>query len=114
MTSGQGSVKEVLSGDTIVVMGAARGGPPPTMQLSLANLRAPRLGRGAAVKDQPMAWESREFLRRKLIGKTVDFNVEYKVEQIGRTFATIKIGGKNIALEVAEQGWARVEVRRGW
>ena len=36
-----GVVKAVLSGDTIVVMGPAKAGPPPELQITLASLQAP-------------------------------------------------------------------------
>lgn len=41
----KGVVKSVLSGDTVVVMGIPRGGPPPEKQISLASIKAPRLVR---------------------------------------------------------------------
>ena len=41
---GFGTVKEVLSGDTVVVMGASKSGPPPELKLTLASLQAPRIG----------------------------------------------------------------------
>lgn len=44
-----GTVKQVLSGDTIIVRGRAVSGPPPERTLGLANISAPRLGR----KDEP-------------------------------------------------------------
>ena len=37
---------------------------------------------------QPYAWQSREWLRKKLVGKEVLFSVEYKVSS-GREFVTI-------------------------
>jgi staphylococcal nuclease domain-containing protein 1 len=40
---------------------------------------------------QPFAWQSREFLRRRLVGKEVEFTVDYKVPS-GREFATITVG----------------------
>jgi hypothetical protein len=43
---------------------------------------------------QPFAWESREFLRKKLIGKEVSFTVEYKVPS-GREFGTVFLGSKS-------------------
>lgn len=38
-----GTVKEVVSGDTLVIMGPSRGGPPPEKRLTLASLIAPRM-----------------------------------------------------------------------
>ena len=39
----RGVVKEVLSGDMLVIMGATKGGPPPEKRLTLSSLQAPRL-----------------------------------------------------------------------
>ena len=41
------------------------------MQLSLASLQAPKLGRAPGIPDEQFAWDSREFLRKKCIGKQV-------------------------------------------
>lgn len=41
------------------------------MQLSLASLQAPKLGRAPGIADEPFAWDSRDFLRKKCIGKQV-------------------------------------------
>ncbi len=41
---------------------------------------------------QPFAWESREFLRKKLIGKEVSFTVEYKAPGTGREYGCIYLG----------------------
>lgn len=46
-------------------------GPPPEMQLTLASLQAPKLGRAPGIPDERFAWDSREFLRKKCIGKQV-------------------------------------------
>jgi len=69
-------VKEVPSGDCVILMGTS-GSPPPQRQLNLAGLDAPRIGfRDRA--DEPYAFQSREFLRKMLIGKTVQFKVDYE------------------------------------
>ena len=39
----RGIVKEVLSGDTVVVMAATKSGIPPEKRLTLSSLNAPRL-----------------------------------------------------------------------
>ena len=36
---------QVLAGDSIIVRGQPRGGPPPERQLNLSGINAPRLGR---------------------------------------------------------------------
>ena len=107
-------MKAVLSGDTVILMGTATGGgPPPEMQLTLASLQAPRLGHHE-VKDEPWAWQSRDFLRSRLIGKRVQFTVEYRVAAIGRDFGAVELDGENVCVAVAREGWARVkEAREG-
>ena len=40
--------------------------------------------------DEPWAWESREYLRRKLVGKAVTFTVDYAVPS-GREYGTITL-----------------------
>ena len=41
---------------------------------------------------QPYAWESREYLRKKVIGKEVFFTVEYKAPGTGREYGCIYLG----------------------
>jgi staphylococcal nuclease domain-containing protein 1 len=44
---------------------------------------APKVGRklpdGTQTNDESFAWDSREFLRKKLVGKEVQFRTEYKI-----------------------------------
>jgi len=68
-----GRVVEIVSADTIVVADDKTG---DFRRVSFASLRAPKLGRGGD-KDQPMAWEGREYLRRRLIGRKVKVAVDY-------------------------------------
>eukprot|EP00210_Caulerpa_lentillifera_P002078 g1993.t1 len=106
----KGVVKSVISGDTVIVMGIPRGGPPPEKQISLASIKAPRLGRrDGSVKDESFAWDSREYLRKKAIGQSCVFRTEYTVEQLNnRDFGTVFIGSENLGLTMVENGWARV------
>ena len=94
-----GVVKGVLSGDTLLIMGAAARcyalsnhprprthtapyltgadaskGPPPEKQISLSGVASPRLGNRNGTPDQPFAWAAREFLRKSVIGKRVTFH----------------------------------------
>ena len=49
-------------------------------------------------KDEPYAWEAREFLRQKLVGKEVVFTVEYKVPSSGREYGFLYLGkGKELS-----------------
>lgn len=84
----------------------------------MSNIEAPRLARrpNAAntneVKDSPCAWEAREFLRKKLIGKEVCFSVEYKQPTNNREYGFVWLGkdntGENVAESLVEQGLAGV------
>lgn len=116
----KGIVKQILSGDNVIIRGQPKGGPPPERQLALSNVVAPRLARRAAGEspetiDEPYAWECREYLRTNLIGKEVQFLIEYKVPGSGKEYGCIfyKNGSemKNITEELVAEGL--VEVRRG-
>lgn len=90
----RGIVKQIFSGDSVVIRGQPKGGPPPEKILALSNIVAPRLARRAIGEqpetfDEPCAWECREFLRKKLIGKDVQFSVETKVAASGREYGSI-------------------------
>jgi len=66
---------------------------------------------------QAFAWEAREYLRLRLIGKEVLFSVEYQVPGTGREYGCIylpKPGSdelENITESIVAEGL--VEVRRG-
>ena len=86
-------MKLVLSGDSIVVVGAppASGGPPPELQLTLSGLSAPRISRHSEQKDEPHGFASREFLRKVIVGRQVKFRGDYKLGSgpQARLFATV-------------------------
>ncbi|KAJ1636533.1 hypothetical protein T492DRAFT_901675 [Pavlovales sp. CCMP2436] len=106
----RGVVKQVLSGDTIVIMGLdSSRGPPPEKQLTLANLQAPRLSNRNNPVEQPFAWASRESLRAQLIGKEVSFSIDY-ANTAARQFGTVITNdGQSVALAIVAAGWARVQ-----
>jgi len=108
-------VKQVNSGDTIVLKGRPRGGPPPERSVSLAYISAPKLGRRPigneeATTDEPYAWEAREYLRNLLVGKEVSFIVEHTIPISGRECALVYIGtGENSVCVnelMVKDGWA--------
>ncbi|XP_077528876.1 staphylococcal nuclease domain-containing protein 1 [Haemaphysalis longicornis] len=111
-------VKQVLSGDTVVIRGQPRGGPPPEKTIYLSNITAPKLAKRpteqvAETKDEPFAWEAREFLRQKLVGQEVVFSVEYSAND--RDYVTLYLGkdatGENVAESLVSEGL--VDVRAG-
>ncbi|XP_066523227.1 staphylococcal nuclease domain-containing protein 1 isoform X2 [Hoplias malabaricus] len=115
----RGIVKMVLSGCAIIVRGQPRGGPPPERQINLSNVRAGALARRAIqnqpdtkdTQDEPWAFQAREFLRKKMIGKEVCFTVEIKTQQ-GREYGMVYLGkdttGENIAESLVAEGLATV------
>ncbi|XP_014664690.1 PREDICTED: LOW QUALITY PROTEIN: staphylococcal nuclease domain-containing protein 1-like [Priapulus caudatus] len=117
-----GIVKQVQSGDAVVVRGQPKGGPPPERTVCLSNIVAPKLARrsnpnapnSVETKDEPYAWEAREFLRNKLVGKEVCFIVEYKAPGADREYGIVYIGkdttAENVTESLVKEGL--VEVRR--
>ncbi|KAK6488168.1 nuclease domain-containing protein 1-like isoform X1 [Huso huso] len=115
----RGIVKMVLSGCAIIVRGQPRGGPPPERQINLSNVRAGALARRAAqsqpdakdTPDEPWAFQAREYLRKKMIGKEICFTVENKTPQ-GREYGMVYLGkdttGENIAESLVAEGLASV------
>ncbi|CAI5440772.1 unnamed protein product [Caenorhabditis angaria] len=117
----RGLVKQVLSGDAVVLQGQATNGPPPESTVYLSNVSAPRLGKRptdntSATPDEPYAWESREFLRKKLVGQVVTFVKDFTASS-GRDHGRVYIGGTNPtdAENVAESAVSAglLEVRQG-
>uniref|UniRef100_A0A7E4ZWC5 Staphylococcal nuclease domain-containing protein n=1 Tax=Panagrellus redivivus TaxID=6233 RepID=A0A7E4ZWC5_PANRE len=118
----RGVVKQVLSGDAVVIQGPPQpNGPPKEVTVYLANIAAPRLARrpndgGSGQPDEPLAWEAREFLRKKLIGQTVTFIRDFLATS-GREHGRIYLGGTSVetAENVAETAVSEglLEVRPG-
>lgn len=112
---GWGQVKSVSSGDTIVVWRFVPKEnrialPPVERELTLASCSAPRLGKRGKLNtaDEAWAWQSREHLRKLVVGKIVRFEVENKHPTSGRSYCQIYLGDKNLAVEQARAGWVRV------
>ena len=63
---------------------------------------------------QPFAWEAREYLRKKLIGKEITHTSEYVAPGTGKEFGIVFLGKDNTAENVTESLIAEglVEVRR--
>ncbi|KAL2643329.1 hypothetical protein R1flu_010916 [Riccia fluitans] len=109
----KGTVKAVPSGDSLLIMGNTKSGPPPEKTITLASIIAPKLARRDG-KDEPWAWESREYLRKKCIGREVTFRVDYVVPSINREFGTVLLDGQhNVAYDVVGEGWAKVRPQGG-
>ncbi|KAI0173772.1 tudor domain-containing protein [Pestalotiopsis sp. NC0098] len=99
------TVVKIIASDTIVV----RSKTGEEKQISLSSVRAPRAKEPA---EAPFRDEAKEFLRKKLIGKHVKVTIDgQKPASEGfeaRDVATITEKGKNINLQLIEEGWASV------
>jgi len=62
-----GILREVRSGDLVVVHRTLKDGTVQEKQLHLANLSAPKLG-NANRNEEPFAFDARELIRLKCIG----------------------------------------------
>jgi len=106
---GRGKVKAVISGDTVILLliDKAQGGPPPEKEITLASVSAPRLARKDK-EEEVFAWESREFLRKKLIGQAVSYIVTHVAESKNgtREYGNIFLNDENIIHSVIANGWA--------
>lgn len=71
--------------------------------------------RDGSTRDEPFAWQSREFLRKLCVGKPCVFRVEYTIEAAGnREFGSVFINERdNIALASVSAGWTRVRPSGG-
>ena len=95
----RGVVKEVGSGDSLVVVSSGASSHlaiPPTSgvrqekRLILSGIMAPRLGRrDGSTADEPWAWSSREGLRRLLVGESVVFRIDDAIKDKNLEFATV-------------------------
>ncbi|QDS69214.1 hypothetical protein FKW77_000711 [Venturia effusa] len=98
-------VKSIISGDTLVLSHPSD--PRKERQLSLAFVTAPRLKKDG---DEPFAFASRDFLRKLLVGKTVNFRVLYVIPSSKREYGVAWLpDGKGSMLEFPEEA-----VKEGW
>uniref|UniRef100_A0A7S4L8Z8 Micrococcal nuclease n=1 Tax=Paramoeba aestuarina TaxID=180227 RepID=A0A7S4L8Z8_9EUKA len=109
------TVKNVLSGDTLVVIADEdqKKGPPVDKIIALASSRAPTMGRPEtrdrpATKDDPFAWQSREFLRKLVIGQRIQFITEFVDPKSGREYCSVYHKGEHVGVLMASEGWITV------
>jgi staphylococcal nuclease domain-containing protein 1 len=106
----QGKVVQVNSGDSLLVLDA----DGVERKVSLASVRAPRLGRRGE-KDEPFALEAKEFMRSRLVGHKVKVLLEYSrsppadsKDQEERSFVTVFQGKLNMNEALLAAGLAEV------
>ncbi|RPA74400.1 hypothetical protein BJ508DRAFT_418638 [Ascobolus immersus RN42] len=101
-------VTRVWNGDTLTVK-RTQGGSE--RKISLSSIRAPKVIPN--VISEEFANEAKEFMRKRLIGKTVIVRIDGRKESDDKKFeskdvATVIKDGKNVALSLVEAGYAKV------
>jgi staphylococcal nuclease domain-containing protein 1 len=81
----RGYVRAVQSGDCLVIKSTSKEDPWEE-QVFLAYISAPRVGNQNKA-EEPFAFAAREIIRDALIGKKIDFTIEYQVS--GRKYISI-------------------------
>lgn len=109
MASGNAIVKNVLSGDTLLLVGKSINGPPPEITITLNNIQTPKLARGPQQNDELFAWHAREFLRKLCIGKQVSFKVSSTISSINRSFGDVYLNNDNVNKSIIAAGWGTVK-----
>ena len=104
----KGLVKGVLSGDTIIISGALSKdySLPEEFNLTLTGVFAPKIGNSSKLEEEPYSFESREFLRKLIIGKVVIYKIDYVHND--RKFGHIKFENKLINAEILKNGYAKI------
>jgi len=99
-------VSRVQSADTLFVRSRASGAEK---RISLSSVRQPKT---TDPKQSPWGAEAKEFMRKKLIGKHVKVVIDGKRAATEgyeeREMATVTLSGKNIGLNLVENGYASV------
>lgn len=76
----------------------------------LANIQAPRVGNPSKPEDS-FAFDAREAVREMIIGKKVDFILEYS--HSNRKYVTVLLDDVNINLFLIKSGLAKLVEKRG-
>ncbi|KAI6658077.1 nuclease domain-containing protein 1-like [Oopsacas minuta] len=114
---GDAIVKQVISGDTLLIR-AQKGlnGPPTEQQITLTMIQGPKLGRrpgprdtdsSEGTQDEPYAWASREFLRQLVIGELVQYSVEITVKN-SKKIAKVMYNNENLSEKIVRAGLAKL------
>lgn len=99
-----GKVKAVTSGDSIIVTSVHN--TSVERIISLAFVTAPHLRKEG---DEQWAFESRDYLRKLLVGKVVTFQVLYQIPNTKREYAVVTLSdGRKLPEEAIKEGWVKL------
>jgi staphylococcal nuclease domain-containing protein 1 len=120
-------VKSIFSGDTLVVKPLTRSSTNENEQrISLNYITAPKLARpptdtgvsGGSSVDEPYAFETREYLRKKLVGREISYTIDFQIPQSNRLMCTVYLGkdketGENIIESLISEGLVELRQQTG-
>lgn len=105
----QAKVKSVLSGDTIILSSIEN--PDRERTLSLAFCTSPHLKKEG---DEQWAYDSRDALRKLVVGKNVQFTVLYQIPNTKREYGIVYLNdGRQLPQEVIKEGWTKLREDAG-
>ncbi|CAF2622375.1 unnamed protein product [Rotaria sp. Silwood2] len=119
-------VKSIFSGDTLVIKPLTRSSANENEQrISFNYITAPKLARpptdtgaGGSTVDEPYAFETREFLRKKLVGREICYTIDFQIPQSNRLMCTVYLGkdketGENIIESLLSEGLVELRQQTG-
>ncbi|RFU32392.1 hypothetical protein B7463_g3909, partial [Scytalidium lignicola] len=109
MVLNQAKVKSVLSGDTLLLTSIEH--PDRERLLSLAYCSSPHLKKEG---DEPYAFDSRDALRKLVVGKTIQFQVLYTIPNTKREYGIAFLSdGRRLPEEMVQEGWLKLREDAG-
>ena len=100
----QAKVKQVSSGDSLILTSAKGNGAERT--LSLAYSTAPHIKKGS---DEKGAWEARDALSKLVVGKVIRFSVLYTIPNTKREYGIVFLeDGRRLPEEMIKDGWLKL------
>jgi len=70
---------------------------------------APKVGTPQR-EEEPYGYDAKKWLMGKIIGEKCEFIVEYEIN--GRECGTLKVGGRNVNVEIAKTGFVKLNEKR--
>lgn len=109
MVLNQAKVKSVLSGDSLVLSSVDN--PDRERILSLAYCTSPHLKKEG---DEQWAYDSRDALRKMVVGKLVQFQVLYTIPNTKREYGIVYLNdGRRLPEEMVQEGWLKLREDAG-
>ena len=103
-------VKGVPSGDTLILSGKIPKNSslaiPEEHTIILTGINSPKVGNSSKPEDEPYGFESKEYLRNLLIGKVINYKIDYSQNE--RNYGQIFYNNININFEIIKNGFAKI------